>query len=238
LMESLVSQSFAKKKTEGVFKKKEVYSLNEGIVKTLGSKGAYDPILAKDKKESEEDSDYEQEAHEFNLASYNAFLSNAYVQAATKYFHDRYCKEGVVIGSVASKRVFKIYGDQNMLNAGALEGVKFAAETSQMSREAIFNIVNGTPGQASPVGEIEDRLPTFAFTSSGKKLALDKWNEDLKALGYAGDFKKAMDSGALVVYKAQTGISKGNALDLGKMTEGILKEQKAKQNVEDADEGF
>ncbi|MBK9612858.1 hypothetical protein [Candidatus Amarobacter glycogenicus] len=87
--------------------------------------------------------DFEEEAAEFNLASYNQFLSNAYIQGATKFFHDKYCKEGLNVVAANGDAIYTVYGDNNMLKAGGQKGVTYGATTSQWSREAIFEILAG-----------------------------------------------------------------------------------------------
>lgn len=224
LMESLVAQNFAKAKKDGIIKRNPVYSLNEAMVNSLKTdeSGPYDAKLAQQQAISGEQ-DFAQQAEEFNLASYNSFLSNAYVQAATKYFHDKYCKEGVVVYSKSGDFINRIYGDNNMLKASAQQGVEYSATTSKMSREAIFNTISGSLDQVPEIGEISSRFPGYA-NDEGITLPLDKWNESLKAAGDNGLFKKAMDSGAKAVYKIKDGISGGNAIDMDLMREQIKTE--------------
>ncbi|WP_199335810.1 DUF4157 domain-containing protein [Nostoc sp. FACHB-110] len=245
LMKALVKSGFAKEKVDKNFtnkvsfglagKAKQVYSLDEAqvnVVKTQGS-SPYKSDLAKQAQISGQKHDFQAEAEEFNAVAYNSFLSNAYVQSATKFFHDKYCKEGLKVYSKGGEYLHTIYGDNNMMKAGGQKGVKFSAETSQMSREAIFNIVNGEPDKAASVETIKNRFPGYAIDEGGK-LPLDKWNEMLKARGESGLFKKAMDNGALTVYKKQKGISEGHAMDYNKVLEAMKKESAEAQH----DEGF
>ena len=94
-----------------------------------------------------------------------------------------------------------------------------------MSREAVFNIIEGTPDHAAAIDTIKGRFPTHATeVEGGQAMRLDKWNEDLKARGETGLFKQAKDNGALTVYKAQTGISSKGALNLSLLDQAIEKE--------------
>ncbi|MFB8788165.1 MAG: hypothetical protein U7123_04800 [Potamolinea sp.] len=220
LMESLVSLNFAKIKTDStllVFNRKQVYSLDEAQVDVLKGKGAYQANLGQ-KLNEDGKHDFAKEAQEFNVAAYNMFFSNAYIQAATKYFHDKFCKDGLNVISGNGFNLGRIYGDNNMINPGAQRGVQFSAETSQMSREAIFNIMDGKPDLAKPVSEIKNRFPAKVHDKDLGIVSIAKWNEDLKAKGDAGLWEKATDSGAKAVYKIKDGISGGNAIDVSKLT--------------------
>ncbi|MFN6567012.1 DUF4157 domain-containing protein [Dendronalium sp. ChiSLP03b] len=245
LMQALVSSNFAKEKVDKTLgnklsfgkagKAKAVYSLDEAQVNVVKAQGGspYKSKVAQQAEDSEQEHDFEAEAEEFNAVAYNSFLSNAYVQGATKFFHDKYCKEGLKVYSRGGEYLHMIYGDNNMMKAGGQKGVQFSAETSQMSREAIFNIVNGESDKAASIDTIKNRFPGYAI-DEGATLPLDKWNEMLKARGEAGLFKKAMDNGALTVYKKQKGISKGHAMDYEKLTQAIESEAAEAQH----DEGF
>jgi hypothetical protein len=228
LMEALVSQHFAKIKTSGVINKTQFYSLDESQVDVLKGKGAYKAELAM-KLHSGEDGDtdyddkdydftdkaYTKEAEEFNLAAYNEFMGNAYIQGATKFFHDKYCKEGLEVITGEGASIGRIYGDANMLNAGGQKGVEYAAKTSQMSREAIFNIINDTPGEAASVAKIKNRFPTTVIVPKFGPRPLENWN--FQFLYTDALFKEAATFGAKIAYKAMGGISGGNAINVGEI---------------------
>lgn len=157
-------------------------------------------------------------AAEFNVAAYNMLLSNAYIGSSTKFFHDKFCKEGLEVHSGLDD-LGRIYGDANMLNAGGQKGVAYAAETSRMSRASVFSILDGGPEEFS-TKSISDRFPrTVKF--NGVDLEIDKFNESLRAEGERKLFKEAKTFGALVVYKAMNGISDKGALDVNKLVKGI-----------------
>ncbi|MFN9830175.1 MAG: hypothetical protein ACK55Y_11285, partial [Pseudanabaena sp.] len=230
LMDKLVSQNFAKIKTSGVIKKTEFYSLDESQVDVLKGKGAYKAQLAMKQHSAEEgetdfkDSDYDytdeaytREAEEFNLAAYNEFMSNAYIQGATKFFHDKYCKEGLEVITGTGESIGRIYGDANMLKAGGQKGVEYSSKTSQMSREAIFNIINGTPEDADSVTDIKNRFPTTVVVPKVGNKPLANWNSEF--LYTDALFKEAATFGAKIAYKFMGGggISGGNAINVGEI---------------------
>jgi hypothetical protein len=216
LMEKLVSQGFAKKKTEGLINKTEVYSINQIQVDVLKGKGAYEANLAM-KPPEDGKRDYTKEAEEFNLASYNAFLSNAYIQGATKYFHDKYCKEGLEVITGTNEALGRIYGDAKMLSSGGQKGVQYSAETSQMSREAIFNIMNGSPDLAASISDIKNRFPNKVVVPDVGPRSLENWNYQF--LYTDASFKAAASTAAKLAYKAmdEGGISGGNAINVGEI---------------------
>ena len=235
LMDGLVAKNFAKIKTSGVIKKTAFYSLDEAQVDVLKGKGAYKATFATKIHSSEysdpeydnseyDDSEYDyteeaytEEAEEFNLAAYNEFMSNAYIQGATKYFHDKYCKEGLEVITGAGDSIGRIYGDAKMLSAGGQKGVEYAAKTSQMSREAIFNTINGTPEDAASITTIRNRFPTQVKVPGVGDRTLANWNSEFL---YTDEmFKEAATSGAKIAYKAKGGggISGGNAINVGEI---------------------
>jgi len=216
LMDKLVTQSFAKKKTEGIIKKVEVYSINQIHVDVLKGKGAYQADLAM-KLHEDGTHDYVKEAEEFNLAAYNAFLSNAYIQGATKYFHDKYCREGLEVITGTNEAIGRIYGDAKMLSGGGQQGVEYSATTSQMSREAIFNIMNGRSDLAASVNDIRNRFPTKVVVPGIGPRTLENWNYQF--LYTNESFKEAASTAAKIAYKAMEGggISGGNAINVGEI---------------------
>jgi hypothetical protein len=221
MMDNLVTKKFAKKKTEGWLKKnkRDVYSLDQAQVNVIAKPKVKDskPYDAKTHKRldpnaqdyaAQAQTQYGTEAQEFNLAAYNEFVSNAYIQGATKFFHDKYCKEGLEVKTGTGASIGRIYGDANMLNAGAQEGVEYSAKTSEMSRNAIFNLINGTQPEAT-TAEIRNRFPTKIKVGNEFKSLADWSTEKL----YTDDmFKQAKAAGAYIAYKFKDGISGRSAI--------------------------
>ncbi|MGB5048905.1 MAG: DUF4157 domain-containing protein [Caldilineaceae bacterium] len=218
----LVGLKFADRKRVGrPFNKREVYSLKQVHIDALKRKkgkgqGAYEPTTAFQQMDQGANHDYSKEAAEFNLAAYNAFLGNAYVGAATKYFHDMYCKKGLEVITGDGTDIGRIYGDNNMMNAGAQKGVQYSAETAQWSRESVFNVINGQP-EGHNTAAIRRRFPTHVKPDGGAALPLANW----KAAHLATDesLKKAKAMGARMVYKIKKGggISLGKAIDVDRI---------------------
>ena len=167
--------------------------------------------------------DFEEEAAEFNLASYNQFLSNAYIQGATKFFHDKYCKEGLDVVAANGENIYKVYGDNNMLKAGGQKGVLYSATTSKWSREAIFELIAGHPEKAHSLAEILGRFPAQAKENGGPAISLDAWNEQLQQRGINGLFAEARSYGAKLLSKAKPSgsISGGHAIDIEMLSEQL-----------------
>jgi hypothetical protein len=191
-----------------------------GFLGQVGKKVAYPATKGRpaDKTGAISDQDAQAAAAEFNLASYNLMMSNAYIGGATKYFHDRFCKEGLEVMSDEGVELGRIYGDQNMLNAGGQVGVEYSAETSKRSREAVFDTLAGKQAKHS-TSDIEKRFPTQVKVDDAY-IDIVKFNDELRKLGDNGLFKKAAGFGAHVVYKASDGISAKGALDVASLASG------------------
>ncbi len=173
-----------------------------------------------------EQPNFEEEAAEFNLASYNQFLSNSYIQGATKFFHDKYCKEGLDVVAANGENIYKVYGDNNMLKAGGQKGVLYSATTSKWSREAIFELIAGHPERAHSLQEILGRFPAQAKENGGPAISLDAWNDELHQRGINGLFAEARNFGAKLLSKAKPSgsISGGNAIDIQLLSQQLQAE--------------
>lgn len=220
-MRALVSAGFAERQFDEVTGER-YFHLKEKMVDT--AKGAtFAPYQAT--QSGKEAPDFEEEAAEFNLASYNQFLSNAYIQGATKFFHDKYCKEGLNVVAANGDAIYTVYGDNNMLKAGGQKGVTYGATTSQWSREAIFEILAGKVEKAHSLVEILGRFPAQAVEAAGPAISLDDWNEQLHQRGINGLFAEARSYGAKVLSKAKPSgsISGGHAIDIQALASQIEK---------------
>ncbi|MCW2528954.1 MAG: hypothetical protein JWM76_3814 [Pseudonocardiales bacterium] len=167
------------------------------------------------------DEDAAQGVAEFNLAAYNMMMSNAYIGSSTKFFHDKFCKEGLEVVAGTGDDLGRIYGDSNMMNAGGQKGLRFAAETSRRSRSSIFNIISGeTLDEKYTTDEIAKRFPDQVKVD-GEAIDIVDFNEHLRVLGNKRLFKEAQTAGALLVYKAMGGISDKGAIDVDKFIADI-----------------
>jgi hypothetical protein len=69
---------------------------------------------------------------------YLAFMNSSFLQKATNFLHDFYCKEGLKVYAGEGDEVFKVYGDNNMLQKESSKGLKHSAETAKQSRNAVL----------------------------------------------------------------------------------------------------
>lgn len=165
-------------------------------------------------------------AAEFNLASLKELMSNAYIGASTKFFHDMFCKEGLEVLTAGDDNLGRIYGDSNMMNAGGQVGLEWSAETSQMSREAVFDTLNGAKALHNSA-QIEARFPKrVKIPETGVVVPIVDFNLHLKAEGEraGGLFEQAQDWKAKALYKT-LGFSDKGALDLTKLIGGVDKQK-------------
>lgn len=159
--------------------------------------------------------DYDQQALEFNLQAYRHFLNNTLVQGSTKALHDHFCKNGLEVVSLGGDRIgSKIYGDNNMLKAGAGPGVEYSAKTSQYSREAVFEIISGDPDKAKSIDEIYNRMPGSVVMPPDQEnklpeqtLPLADWMTQLKGYAFSTLFPGVSTGGALFVDKTLNGLA-------------------------------
>ena len=104
---------------------------------------ARDPQSAKDRSRREGISEVEAAGLDPNLITmeqYRKWLVDAWYQKITNTLHDKFCVEGLEVGSPDQPDLFKIFGDNNMLRSA--EGAKYTAVTSRMSINDINNLGN------------------------------------------------------------------------------------------------
>jgi hypothetical protein len=165
-------------------------------------------------------------AAEFNLASLKELLSNAYIGASTKFFHDWFCKEGLEVATLGGTFLGRVYGDANMMNAGGQFGLEWSAETSRMSRDAVFDTISGGVAQQT-TAQIEARFPKMVKIPGTEDIVpIENFNRHLKAEGekQGGLFEQAQDWKAKGLYKT-LGFSDKGALDLTKLTGGVAQQR-------------
>ncbi|MCU1658578.1 MAG: hypothetical protein JWO57_3234 [Pseudonocardiales bacterium] len=215
--DSLVDKRFASKNVFG-----QKYSLKSAI---LNNK-AYDATIGVAGQGKLSDADAGNSAAEFNLASLKELLSNAYIGASTKFFHDMFCKEGLEVATDGDVDLGRIYGDANMMNAGGGLGLEWSAETSRMSRDAVFDTIRGGAPQHT-TAQIEARFPKkVKIPETGTIVPIADFNLHLKAEGEkaGGLFEQAQDWKAKGLYKT-LGFSDKGALDLTKLTGAVAKQR-------------
>ncbi len=126
--------------------------------------------------------DVDEMTAEYNVQSFHTFFNSAMVQFGTKIFHDKYCKEGLVVESEVGP-VGRIFGDNNMLNGtqgGAQNGVEKSARASQDSRNAIFAMIRGSRPAKTPE-QIKAQFPSKVSDEKLGTVPLSAWQDHLVA---------------------------------------------------------
>ncbi len=111
--------------------------------------------------------------------AYLAFLNSATVQAAAGALHDYFNERSLTVTSPAYPQGFQVWGDETLVTSG--DGVRIAAETAELSQQAIDDIAHGrTP---PTVERIRSAFPT-AVRPAGQATAvpLEHWNHGLHDL--------------------------------------------------------
>jgi hypothetical protein len=116
-------------------------------------------------------------AQKVTYQDYMAFLNHGYMQLSTNMLHNYFCENGLTVKSEAQRMPYKIYGDNNMLETQSAAGVRFSAETANMSRDAIYDFA--TTGQTlNSTAAIESRIPKSVIDSHGLEVSLANWHGD------------------------------------------------------------
>jgi len=137
---------------------------------------------------------YERMTAAVTYADYHEFLNNAYLQASTNVLHDKFCLEGLDVTTAANQPVFKVYGDDSMLQKGSAHGVGESARTAEMSRNRIRDLI-ATGHSAHQMTDISTRFPSHVEWA-GHVLSLAGWHTGgtLKALCESELFRQAAES--------------------------------------------
>jgi hypothetical protein len=136
--------------------------------------------------------DYTDRAKKAVYKDYHGYMNTAALQAATNILHDHFCEQGLHVKAANGDVIGKVYGDDAMFKAESAKGAKYAGITSNMSRDAIYEMVNTPPSQgvpAEPAGkttaDILGRFPTqVTAPGGGNAMSLADWhtNGPLKLL--------------------------------------------------------
>jgi hypothetical protein len=144
---------------------------------------------------------------------YVRFMQDAYLQKATNALHDEFCKSGLWVASKVGDPLFKIYGDNAMLNSESAEGVQHSAVTANMSRDSILGTAaTGQEPAGQTTADILARFPNAVRPpGGGRALSLAEWHNGGSLEDWAGPnvFAK-MSAGINAVAGTQ---------DLGKITQ-------------------
>ncbi|MCI0438688.1 MAG: hypothetical protein L0177_06100 [Chloroflexi bacterium] len=131
--------------------------------------------------EAERDEAYEKyvkKAKGVTYKEYEGFMRSSFIQKSTNALHDRFCQEGLDVYAGKSESVFKIYGDDAMLQKESSAGVKHSAETARMSVNAIDDVIQkGTESGDRTTSKIVDRFPENVHWD-GAKISLADWHNE------------------------------------------------------------
>ncbi|NUP50282.1 MAG: DUF4157 domain-containing protein [Catenulispora sp.] len=112
---------------------------------------------------------------------YLTFLTSAASQLAAAELHDHYNGNSLWVASAAQPTAYRIWGDDTLLSgAGGGPGVFTTAETAQMSRTALDEIMK-FGGTSIDQAKIRSRFPTRAGSSQNQITDLRTWATGQKA---------------------------------------------------------
>jgi hypothetical protein len=152
---------------------------------------------------------------------YVQFMKDAYLQKATNAAHDYFCEKGLPVASGDNRPLFKIYGDNAMLNAESSKGVKESGITANLSRDSIVETAQtGVEPAAKGTTRILDRLPAYVLPpgaqAGANPISLADWQSRGGALEtWLGPNVFEQMNGAINAVMGGTGAIGG----LGKITE-------------------
>ncbi|WP_427159630.1 eCIS core domain-containing protein [Aliinostoc sp. HNIBRCY26] len=133
----------------------------------------YSAISAID-EDNPQPNEYQDMVKGVNYQEYQEFMRSGFIQKSTNALHDYFCREGLDVYSGDSQKVFKVYGDNAMLQKGSSQGVKHSAQTSRMSVESIDDIIaNGVTNKTTDV--ILRRFPE-GVRWQGAEISLAQWH--------------------------------------------------------------
>lgn len=126
---------------------------------------------------------YQDKAKAVTYGDYHTFLNHGYLQLSTNALHDYFCKNGLWVDTEGGRPGYKIYGDNNMLQAESARMVKWSGQTSRMSRNSIIELAT-TGATANTTDNIAGRIPKYVSTvKDGTTIPLDRWHGESKTAG-------------------------------------------------------
>jgi hypothetical protein len=138
--EAYEAPALAKQVAEGTASHQQVSELGE--LKAIDPQTAYEAGRAEDGEIAAKEAEVKAAGLDPKVVTwdqYRVFVNDGWYQIITNVLHDKYCIEGLVVGSPDRKEIGRIYGDAHMLESPA--GAVYTAETTQMSRDAINGLV-------------------------------------------------------------------------------------------------
>jgi hypothetical protein len=196
----------------GFFGSKD-FQLRQEWVPKRGTKGLDQSVKAAKEGDT---SSFEEKAKTVAKGDYSAFLNNSYLQIATNVLHDDFCKHGLTVSpdNTSDGSWFKVYGDNNMLQAGSAQGVRWSAETARRSRDSIYGTIrSGEVPADHSTKDIADRFPRWVTAKNGKKMTLETWH------GEGGELWKYCDETSFP--EASAFFAKGTVVGLTNMAPAL-----------------
>jgi hypothetical protein len=86
-------------------------------------------------------------------------MNSGFIQKATNALHDTFCASGLTVLAAEGGEAFKVYGDDAMFNQESAKGVKYSAETANLSRDSIISIIDTGTDNGVTAQTIMGRLP-------------------------------------------------------------------------------
>ena len=155
---------------------------------TGGNEGRFNAATTAPKMAGGANPEYEKMAQASLYKDYVKFMRDAYLQKATNALHDEFCKNGLWVASATNQPMFKIYGDNAMLDSNSAAGVRHSAVTANMSRDSILGMAQtGQEPAMMTTTDILNRLPNAVLPpSGGLALTLDQWHNGGSLEAWAG----------------------------------------------------
>ena len=136
--------------------------------------------------------DYGERAKKAVYKDYHEYMNTAHLQAATNILHDHFCEQGLYVKAANGDLIGKVYGDDALFKAESSKGARYAGTTSNMSRDAIYEMAGADPARGVPpepqgktTANILGRFPTkVTAPDGGSEMSLADWhtNGPLKLL--------------------------------------------------------
>lgn len=142
---------------------------------------------------------------------YLDFMNSSFLQKATNFLHDQWCKRGLEVQGDDGAEVFKVYGDDSMFKSGASKGLRHSGETAHMSRNSVIQAAEtGVVPPTHSTQTILGRLPSQVEIADGSMVRLEHWESDrlMDAMG-TSIFEKMSDVSNVFINKLVVGAKPG-----------------------------
>lgn len=221
ILEPLVNLGFIKKDKHQRQKTKAVtkYSINQALIRQITGNALTGKMLPSyvSQVAVNTPTNYKELAAEFNVQAYITFMERTVIQTISNHFHDIYCRKGLEVSSRGDEHIGLIYGDKDMLSKNAAPGVKYAAETGRLSRNAVIKTAQqgiDSLTETEKTASIEQRFPGQVKVNH-VRYSLKDWNTEI--LAQNSNFQNAWDQNPKIQQ-----LKKAKNLGIGRMNQGNL----------------